>query len=392
MKTFKIKILFVIICISSILSTVFAQKMLEIDERLNQEYQRNIEIMANQQTSIELLSDDGVKIMLIPSNKQKEANNYATSEKRYPDNLLIYNIYCLTKKHILGEVNIPKNYLAKEHDWDYTFEKVQDFKNVSYYRLYMIMYDIQDPFKLQYKTPPASAMIRNFLGEDNIDKSFYAYEQENHFWIDGKTDLHCGCLLNFTISDGENIISMQQQYDALNDTLVYIATDGLKTNQGKRLINDSPLNKLIEYITFFDKENGVSLTELKNSMEEHREQYYSILAAKNATKNLLFSYTRPVSEILIRLDKENNLPHPNIAGELPTNEDELKIYLSWLLNALNVAGNEYESFYDSYGTEVIFEITAFGIRLISAGYDKEFGTEDDIVGLSQYNGKWSDNL
>jgi len=82
--------------------------------------------------------------------------------------------------------------------------------------------------------------------------------------------------------------------------------------------------------------------------------------------------------------KEDN--KPNIDGELPVNEQELADYLAFMRNGLSkleyfIVGDEL---LDIFRTPIRVEIVTDGLKATSAGPDKEFNTEDDIVFIRTY--------
>jgi len=138
--------------------------------------------------------------------------------------------------------------------------------------------------------------------------------------------------------------------------------------------------------------------------------YYSPLYPKSdVNKNLLTNYTLKVSDKQDIIEKiwqkmipktkelyntqkkgtwndevfplKQDVKTPRLSRDLPTNKEELSIYLDWLCIIEGVS-NPYE-LRDAYGTSIKFEVIKVGLKATSAGADKVFDTQDDEVFINE---------
>ena len=131
----------------------------------------------------------------------------------------------------------------------------------------------------------------------------------------------------------------------------------------------------------------------KNTNEELKalelEMYAVVDRIKTAER--LSHYTQYIDAIIAEYEqygeklsatqKQAMEQKPKFETQLPTNEEELAEYLAWMLNLRNPA---WKKFYDAYNTEIKFELTEEGLQATSAGSDKIFDTEDDIVFVREF--------
>jgi|GEM_PF-2621782 len=157
-----------------------------------------------------------------------------------------------------------------------------------------------------------------------------------------------------------------------NDIKRYDITDRYE------LISDNKLVALyLRLLDFADIANAKELNteweQAKMALEEDANNF------KKTKYTILTRYTTYFDKITYIADEKAK--ELKLKRRLPTTEDELSKYLIWLDFFYAPNNNRL----DIYGVEIKVEIIPnIGIKATSAGYDKIFGTADDIVFVREY--------
>jgi len=122
----------------------------------------------------------------------------------------------------------------------------------------------------------------------------------------------------------------------------------------------------------------VPVDEKKEKVEKLHQQYsepfYSTRRAYIKHKGEEYAIKMPV--------EKGELPLCEMAEYLPKNKKELDTFLVW---TAKIEGyNSKDEIVDLYDKPIKFELTPEGLKSISAGADKEFGTEDDQAFVRRY--------
>jgi len=208
-------------------------------------------------------------------------------------------------------------------------------------------------------------------------------------WMDTKYDKYCGGIgvnpvpirvKTINESDTEYYNYTKNAHTYMADYCVTLYEDAVK--KYSLLYEAEPryplyINPYIWYISNYDKEFAEKLS---NRYEDLRTV---ILKYSNeerfSNQRLLMKYTSPVWQINNRSNRAER--KSLIEGELPVTELELKEYIGWV----SAVFNKELPLKDYYGTELRFDLEKEGVRVFSAGYDKQFDTDDDQTYLSRYD-------
>ena len=210
--------------------------------------------------------------------------------------------------------------------------------------------------------------------------------RETIVWVDKKNDKYCGSAGEFLrndISDTESL-AYEESYDYYLHTkdIYFYVINSIMTdfndmvnnfsNNDSFFIDDSlyPRDQQFFYVVRrYDKDKHDALIEELDF--ENKRDFFN-------TRRILDLHTRPISILNEHPRWPKDIKLPEVSLELPTNAEELDLYKRWI-STFSLR------FRDDYGTEIKYEILdGIGLKAISAGPDKIFGTEDDIEYLREY--------
>jgi len=316
------------------------------------------------QEELVITADDGTKVILNRLNNAYEKNvrfinKYLNGVDN--ENECYYLLTCEHKDNILLVFDEEKNYFQKF--------KENLFVDIHY------KYDTMMFYKFNYIYDADLMTNRDII-----------------FWIDKENKKYCGSFLfpylNFE-DNYEDCEDGERYYNFLKDICVeYAKNEIIRCNNLLENDIDFQLDitafQVCQPLLFYGKEQWDSLlTELnKLYLEENRSVK---LLARN--QNRISGYINSVSmfqRFYKSLSSDMFRPHgdtrPNISGELPINDEELSEYLAWQMKGY------IEGFImiDIYDTPVKFEIVSEGLKVLSAGRDKVWDTEDDQYLIRTY--------
>ena len=287
---------------------------------------------------------------------------------------IVYNpcvVLCESGKHLLGFVgghhdsrpigwNEPIPIFSNNHDItlpEFTLEKSNAFSNVTTYKLTTVSNN-EPPL-------PGGTLMPQFMTIwlDNTDK-----------------DEHCGGY-NYLVP----VYNEGYQYDKIKDMLLFEIESYLQNYRDFFMAVPPkgiwfPPNLDTEYaldiIRQFDEEIYEKISAQYRELANKRSDNAGFLA----TRVYLYYYTMLKSQVYEKsfiafADEILNIPE-----ELPTNQEELELYLNWIERKLRLVRQHNTpagSMIDHYGTQIKFEVIPEGLKATSAGADKEFGTVDD---------------
>jgi len=252
-----------------------------------------------------ITADDGIEFHMYQLNPCYEEPNF-----RHAGNAVVYFVLCPEENHILFNVFVLNDlFVEGKYDYTFTVTKDRDFKNVTLYSAF-ISYKSSDG---EVITPVNDRFVtdRNgndkYCGDDGLPSIELAYvEKETK-----ETREYYNAMEDFIIYDVEDIMSRARE-----------------TVFGGKVFFSSYIPNILEIFMVFnpDSREGLQyeIDELK-LMEK-------IIQDNRMKISRLSLYSSPVSEatkyLLWNLQHDENLPdRPNIKGDLPTNEEELAIYL-----------------------------------------------------------------
>ena len=323
-------------------------------------------------TKMVITSDDGTSVALLQLN----------TDDNSPRSLAPVVIMNIEKTMVFFKFNYQNNYFKDfTDDYQLRLEKDKDFNYVSTYNLIFKYKDggySGEPLYVPLKMP--------------LEPKKEYEEKHYYFWID-KDNKYSGSIafsLGFSpvVLNEKEIDSLKEYYEHIEDLYLDFVQNEIDIYKEKLERDDFTFNInysvyfVINFISLFNPENG---TRLNGEMSEINKQ---IVMKRNASANntLLVRFILPVSKLceayVYRITEKELENKPTF--ELPMNEEELKIYLDWLVSLENPKGG---MILDAYGTEVKFELTDEGLKVMSAGTDKEFGTDDDTFYLRKYDTK-----
>jgi|GEM_PF-6419126 len=306
--------------------------------------------------------------------------------KKY-ENGTLYDIFCGPLPY--DDYKYPKLLLAlqgtidNKHYYGYGFDDtVQhmflwlDNKNAKYDDLFT-----NTPMIMNYLVglfPKGSSFFFEERHKDDI-KTFYEHVKEPYRYIIDLEVTKCEALLE----DGRWFLLSDNIMEALELLVENDDSEGLELK--KRV--DTLLEYYNEYFTNYFRKSFIDRT---------------ILRIDN--RNFIPKYDKPITTIEEINEYKLWLTSSEVKYDVPiTTQEELNAYLEWL--KLNYSPDTFNSFYfidevqartrvnpihldiklvdngplvDLYGTEFKFELTDTGYKVTSAGYDKKFGTNDDV--------------
>ena len=340
--------------------------------------------------SFEIKADDGTKFVINTLNTHYDKNLRNPS---FQQKMLIacfgingsstyysrdeFEVFCFLlcpgTEDILVMFDAESDYLQK-YGKDLKIEKYKDFENVTAYyftyQYYPEMYEQKDgPY------------------EPELEKELV--------WIDKNKDTHVNCGSFVCPSPAFNPRDRKYQltdedrenYEKVKDLFIYLAESEIKRctdcleNDIDYVINDEAFEAALT-IRKFNEELGEQLLEL---LEELRVDENKSVSDKETNLDLISLYVLTVSEFKnfykqIATLIEYSYTDPDIQGELPINDEELQKYLAWQM----VPYQEGAVMDDYFDTPVRFKIVPEGVKVMSAGRDRIWGTDDDQEYIRTY--------
>ena len=297
------------------------------------------------------VADDGTKIFLVEEvwlNPDTKYQPRSTSgDILHHVNASFYYLMCENRTHILHVFYARRGQLSECYDKikeKFTlFTKDKEYGDFTTYRTDFIYLSIFSPYVWVFSVEPVCLFM----------------------WLDKENDTSCSS------------ITISADYNKFKDIYIGYITDEL--NEEKRLYPEQ--KNILNLILYYDKVIGNELAERYKNWEKKQA---SMAPIYRTLKSLDF-YTQPVYAAYHMIDWDYDyFDKPNIEGDLPTTQEELEEYLSWIRKG-------YERFWknkelnDGFGNPIRFELTEEGLKATSAGVDGELDTEDDLVRIRRYD-------
>ena len=276
-----------------------------------------------------------------------------------------YFLLCEDETHILLMFDADKDYPQEQKD-NLTLVKYGDFNTLT---------------------------VHNFSYTSKNDKLI-----EAKVWIDKENDKFCGTYtykyMSFS-TDKEVTDDGRNYYNFMRDFFISEIEKELQRCNDIFANNvDYEINRNIFYGNYafrdYDKEMEERFaaeleTLLKNEGKFRRELNLNLWWLQN--------HSMTVSEIqqqykLLKMDTDLAYTRPDIVGNLPRTDEELEKYLAW--RTKNFVGEKVLK--DRQGTPIKFEIDPLGLKAISAGPDREFGTDDDVIYINTGSARQNERI
>ena len=341
---------------------------------------------------INITADDGEVVVLTQHEHMSEV----------PFNKKSALIYLFDEKEtcLLGTFS-SGNYLFTENEEDYTIilKKVLDFENVT-------LYD----FILTYTYIDYHSSILRFRSWHMADEyhpqppmlgETLTYTLK--IWIDKEDGIYSGSLTYTPIELTVSSFEAYEYYKGIEDVLLYLAKEEFNNfekdfNKGMPHEVDFYFDKILKSIMINDLDTGEKLQKEFNILRTKNIDVMQQFIHRENTKIMLTWYTSSISTLKERLDYNRTIfegllsipDRPEVADEYPVTEKELEAYKDWLLDIFMqrvVYRNGIEQIRDTplddYWNPVKFELVDGGVKATSAGPDKIFGTDDDLVYINR---------
>jgi|GEM_PF-1547225 len=281
-----------------------------------------------------------------------------------------YFLLCEDETHILLRIDDEINYFQK-HGNSLKLEKYGDFKNVSAYKFSYLIFD-------GYYSHLDNRIIK-----------------EKIIWMDTEKDQYCGSREYQPIEFKDNSHKTDEgklYFDYVEDLYIYIVEEEI-ARCSKLLDEDIDYTINIDVyfavhgIDIYNAELGKVLMEQLDFLWKNERKYEKL---RHYNQSRMNTYGQSVSKSNMSFQffwqtDDYVETKPDIEGELPTTEEELIEYNRWLLSRFrDLNRGNFPYFRDLYGTELRYAIVNKGLKVISAGKDKVFDTEDDELFIRTY--------
>jgi len=323
---------------------------------------------------VTIMADDGTNLVL------RTLNPYYDSKLRPPISKPLFNI----RNKRDDNNNVYQNILGE----CFYFLLCDDETHI------LLMFDADKNYPQKQKENMALVKYGDFNTTPVYIFSYidskYDQHKEMKVWIDKENDKFCGTYMypyihfdtNKEVSDdGKDYYNFMRYFFIFEIEKELKRCNEIFTNNV-----DYEINREIFYgeyaFKIYDKEMednfAAQLAELlKNEWKFKREEQTNLMWIQNRCMS--------VSEVqkfykMARVNEDFAETRPDIAGDLPTTNGELKNFLDWRTSNFVVE----PVLKDRQGTPIIFEIVSEGLKATSAGPDKEIGTDDDIVFVRTY--------
>ena len=257
--------------------------------------------------------------------------------------------------------------------------KIKDYENVTLYEL-AITYVYHRWYHIIDKSYEILT-IENY--KKFIPKEGDTITERIKVWVDKNDGIYSGSLMYTPIDLTVSSFEGYEYYAVIQDVLLDLVNEEFdnfaKDFQNNELHEtDYFFDKIFNWVTMYD-ESADKLKDRLQALKSDDFQIHAERAKKGVNRLYLSQFTSPISVIqkLPFVQMKGLQERPDIEGDFPKNEQELDIYTTWIIK---LHGKQDDNIpYDAYGTPIRFEILDDGLKAISAGADKEFDTDDDIV-------------
>ena len=178
-------------------------------------------------------------------------------------------------------------------------------------------------------------ILSNYLVISNVETTF-----SQGLFLRYKVDGLKHITDKFYISSGDDVLPLSKQNE------IILASYSMPVNEKIKMFND--LKKRFDLML--------------------QKEYQGLKSWKLYDYNILILKPKPL------------IKRPLIQNELPVDDTELEIYLLWICETEGI--EKIENLKDIYGTTLKFKILVDGIKVISAGPDQKFDTDDDFIFVS----------
>jgi len=329
----------------------------------------------------EIIADDGESFLLKQYDIKNTENELWVIKGHYQYFVQIFNERdnTLLAGFTFGYYNLS------DHEGDYTLElkAVKDYENVTLYNLTITYtYDGSNNVFLiwggrRFRTMDEYYKPYSKVGERRTDTL--------KIWIDKNDGRYSGSLIYRPVDLNISSFEGYEYYTAIQDMLLGLVIaefDDFNNN----LDNDEPheidhyLDSILKWISIYDSNTAEKLQKQLDTLKQRNLSPIWKQIALEMDERIVSCYSLPVS--LIQEQLAGNIQHygvaerPDIAGDIPKDEKELNVFKSWYAS---LYGRTDSVLSNAYGIPALFEIIENGLKVTSAGADKEFGNDDDIV-------------
>jgi len=280
---------------------------------------------------------------------------------------MYYFLLCIDEKHILLFFDDERNYFQKYQD-KMQFELHGDYSKVRAYYIYFPTY------------------LKKFT-EERYNRIF----STDIVWVDKKNNGWCGSFTYppMTFNETSKETEQGREYcDYVKDFYVNVIDKEIDRCQifvEKK--EDFQFHRHTTYeaaycIMTFDLPLGQELLNRLSKLSEY-EQINFYLSYGTSLKLSFYCMTVNEFQSIFREVGLGSIADtkPGFDTLLPRNEGELDNFIKWKISCYQT---DYTEMLDAYDNPIDFEIVPEGLKAISAGPDKEFGTDDDIVFVRTY--------
>ena len=312
---------------------------------------------------------------------RRAINNIFTFECFNKDDSLLFNM-----RMPVDYFHIPNDSIYYTQGGEMYFRKLEihkyaDLSNMTIYKLLYGPYPFENYMFPLYARHPENPFKNN---PSIYTESIVQRVKVILFWIDktGEYKNYNGYFtdtnLTYEIRTTKSVEG-ERYYNYITDAYRYIINDY------KWFSVDDNINKALQFLILYNDEEGIKLQKEIEALKELNFEKMLSRKRYDMTRQYILRCILPVSEsyggIYIKI-----IDPPEINGDLPRTEEDLKLFLEWKSN-LDRRWHDYpfrnEETYgalkDYYGMPITFELVPEGLKASSAGPDKTFGTADDIV-------------
>ena len=307
---------------------------------------------------------------------------------------------------LLGEFTFGK-FLFPEQTDKYAFElkKVKDYKNVTLYDFIVKYTYIPMTVRDRYTILPIQEWIREY--HPPVPKAGDTITYTLKLWIDKDDGEYSGSLtytpFDLTFSSFESY----DYYTHIKDVVLDLVKEEFD-NYRKDFEKGEPheisyyfQRVTMRWVAANDQKTSIELQKQFDDLKKENSKVLDVYRIKYNNKIMLSWYTSSISTLQKQLESNKKYlsnpsrnvteneqktldapERPEVAGELPVNEEELEAYKMWAQRIFFTL--KYELPHDEYGTLIKFELTGEGLTAMSAGPDKIFGTDDDMSATTTY--------
>ena len=344
-------------------------------------------------TEKKLTADDGEEIVLryktdtmfLPYQDQALFEFYKPTDDR-----LLAKIPFITQSDLI--LLVPINDMLEKFpfitDNTLIFTKTKDYENVTLYSVTLNYifdgnYCILPTFGYHTPLPLDGSTIGHYYNPPPKEGDIITYVLK--IWIDKKDGTYSGSLTHTPVDLSIGSFEGNEYYTAIQDVLIDLISEEFNSFQNY-LNNNEPheldyyFDKIFKWITNFNPDTAKKIQKQLDELNRKNTEQIMDMLARDGNETAMALYSSPVSmvqEMLAgNIEHYGALKRPDFVGDVPKNSEELeklKLWYSSLFGSTDIILT------DAYGTPVLFEITEIGLKVTSAGADKEFDTGDDII-------------